>query len=200
MTETNKTIIEIASIERRPVTKKNGEQSMIIAVTDARTKRVGETWDQTWTASWKIGDTVEVSFGEPKLWTNPKNGVTKETWPIKNPNEKPKFGPRTFNSQPSSESAAWTVAATLLAPHFVGKKIDLSVVAELAEKVKIAMTPVAKAVPQMPQETVAPAAQTPVAAPAAAAYTAPAAPQVAPAQTVLDESEADFIEDVDKPF
>ena len=198
MSELNKTIIEIANIDRRPITKKNGEQSMIIAVTDSRTKRVGETWDQAWTANWKIGDTVEVSFGEAKLYTNPKSGITKETWPITNPNAAPKRAPGYYNNAPAANPAAvaWTIAATLLAPQFVGKKIDLKLVAELAEQVKTAMTP---AVPVQPAAPAAVAA--PVAAPAQVAtpYVAPApvaAPVAAPA--VLDEDS--FVEDSEKPF
>jgi len=191
----DKTIIEIADIQRRPVTKKNGEQSMIIAVTDARTKRIAETWDQEWTASWKLGDTVEVIFGESKSWTNPKNNQTKETWPITNPNApKRTAGPRTYGSS-SPEDSAWIIAATLLAPHFVGKKIDLKQVAELVEQVKAI-------------RNVAPAAAAPLVTPTTghtAAITTPAptpvaAAPAAPIAAVATPAEDGFEEDEDKPF
>lgn len=202
---TQKTLIEIQSIERKTITKKDNTQGNVTTIVDGRTQRQMNTWDSDWTANWKIGDMIEVVVGTPKSWTDRRN-VTHETWPVSNPNAAPRkpYAPRpaaAVSADPAQTSLV--AAAILLAPHFVGKKIDAALVVELANtlsKTMVSSSPAAN-VAAKPTEAPAhnPQVTAPVAAPVVAAPVAPAPkpePVAAPSEELIDED----VEDPEKPF
>lgn len=202
-----KTIIEIAEIKdkKQAASKfKEGELYWDVTVVDGKSNRVGRAFGD-WAKDWKLGDQVEVVW-EKSTYTNARTGVTSENWRLKNPNEAPKqnwgggnrgggnFGGGAQNSTVS----AYMIAATLLAPQFVGKKVVLEYVTELADKIK----PRIEVAPPAPAPA-APVAAAPVATPAPAPTPAPVAAPVAaaaPVNTAPAVEEDDFEEDDDKPF
>lgn len=192
----DKVVIEVQKFDKREgISKGTGKPYAIYTLEDGRSGRKAKTFDGDWVKNWSNGDMVEVIWGDSSEY----NGVT--TWVITNPNAAPKkpwtgrpgggFGGAPVNNMVH----AMYVAATLLAPRDLDKKIKVENLFGLADIIKKKLDEAAPAPVAAAPAAVAPV-QTPTQpAPVAAPVATPPAPVQDTAELAVTEEEDD-----DKPF
>lgn len=196
------TIIKIASVSRQIKESKMGTGPYSLTeITDAKTGLKAATFG-AWAEGWKEGDEVEVKW-EKNAYTD-RNGVSRESWKLKNPNAK---AAPSYSAPAAGASENIIIAAALVGAQYANVQLTPRIAKEAADKVKkIAAVLSAETAPVAPAPTPAPA----YVPPPAPAYVPPApAPEpvyvpppmpvaptpVAPSPVVDTEFEED-----DKPF
>jgi len=146
MTET----IQIKKLGRKPMPSKfeEGQTYSMTQVIDAKNRKM--TGFGSWTENWKVGD--EISVNVTKSDYTDKNGITKISLKLENPN--PSSQQRGQQNDPNKIShinqLGWEIASNLASTLFSNRKsVTLNDIEGLVDAIKLKLDPSKKSVPEI---------------------------------------------------